>query len=331
MSPVDLSAGLRRPLVGPSAPLELLWVGHQLLNPQHFSTDHFAALGQQRKSDLASRLDRFWNDGVSGGAAEFVILADLAGDLLAERLDGLLEQVPADAGRNLRLRSEDPGDRIRMVERVGRLQREPKLWQTYLALMREIWGAVQDEWLSVGLPMVRRASDRVVRALERGDDLVEAAAPAMALVRRKRADWAALVDEGTAEGRLALIPSFFGGSWSLWDLPEHMVVGFDVSGRHARDLEEAGRSLAPRLRALSDPTRLNLLVHLANHPTSVGELAQMFSLAQPTVSAHLRVLREAGLVDGARQGGRTIYRSDARQLGRLLRETAERTSANLGA
>lgn len=51
--------------------------------------------------------------------------------------------------------------------------------------------------------------------------------------------------------------------------------------------------------ALADPTRRAILARLATGPATVTELGQPFGLRQPTISKHLRVLEEAGLI---RQG-----------------------------
>ncbi|MDA8395119.1 MAG: helix-turn-helix domain-containing protein, partial [Candidatus Dormibacteraeota bacterium] len=70
------------------------------------------------------------------------------------------------------------------------------------------------------------------------------------------------------------------------------------------------------------------LLRLAERPTSVGELARMFDLAQPTVSAHLRALRDATLVTTRRDGPRTLYRADRESLSELLAQVAARTGAS---
>lgn len=54
--------------------------------------------------------------------------------------------------------------------------------------------------------------------------------------------------------------------------------------------------------ALADPTRLILLYLLAEEPRHVGELAEKVGLPQPTISRHLKILRERGLVEAERQG-----------------------------
>ena len=61
------------------------------------------------------------------------------------------------------------------------------------------------------------------------------------------------------------------------------------------------------LQALSDPGRRTLLAILRDHPATAGELADALPIARPGVSRHLRVLREAGLVDARQDAQRRIY------------------------
>jgi len=61
------------------------------------------------------------------------------------------------------------------------------------------------------------------------------------------------------------------------------------------------------LQALSDPSRRTVLEILRDHPASAGELADALPIARPGVSRHLRVLREAGLVDVRQEAQRRIY------------------------
>ncbi len=65
--------------------------------------------------------------------------------------------------------------------------------------------------------------------------------------------------------------------------------------------------------ALSDPTRLLILYALADEQRNVTELTNDLNVIQPTVSRHLKVLRERGLVYTVRQGTTvTYYLSDNR-------------------
>lgn len=61
------------------------------------------------------------------------------------------------------------------------------------------------------------------------------------------------------------------------------------------------------LQAMADQSRRTVLEILRDHPASAGELAQALPIARPGVSRHLRVLREAGLVDVRQDAQRRIY------------------------
>jgi DNA-binding transcriptional ArsR family regulator len=59
--------------------------------------------------------------------------------------------------------------------------------------------------------------------------------------------------------------------------------------------------------ALADPTRRSIFERLARRPRSVGELAEMLPVSRPAVSQHLKVLRDAGLVEMRSEGARNHY------------------------
>ena len=67
------------------------------------------------------------------------------------------------------------------------------------------------------------------------------------------------------------------------------------------------RTVAQCLQALAAPSRLLILGHLREGPSSVGELAAAVGMEQPAVSQQLRLLRHLGLVVSERQGRRVFY------------------------
>jgi len=71
------------------------------------------------------------------------------------------------------------------------------------------------------------------------------------------------------------------------------------------------------LQALSDPSRRTLLDTLAGGPATAGELAALLPIARPGVSRHLRVLREAGLVEVRKQAQRRVYSLRAEPLAEI--------------
>ncbi|MEU4804499.1 metalloregulator ArsR/SmtB family transcription factor [Actinosynnema sp. NPDC023587] len=69
--------------------------------------------------------------------------------------------------------------------------------------------------------------------------------------------------------------------------------------------------LAPVFKALGDPVRLRLLSMIASRAggeVCVCELTPAFELSQPTISHHLKLLRQAGLIDSERRGTWVYYR-----------------------
>jgi DNA-binding transcriptional ArsR family regulator len=65
--------------------------------------------------------------------------------------------------------------------------------------------------------------------------------------------------------------------------------------------------IAQALRAIADETRLELLAHLSRSPRSTQELAPLLGLGESSVSHHLRVLAEAGLITASRKGHFVLY------------------------
>ncbi len=68
--------------------------------------------------------------------------------------------------------------------------------------------------------------------------------------------------------------------------------------------------IAPLLKAIADPVRLRLMSLVASHPggeACVCDLNDAFDLSQPTISHHLKVLHDAGLVDREKRGVWVYY------------------------
>lgn len=81
-------------------------------------------------------------------------------------------------------------------------------------------------------------------------------------------------------------------------------------------MKQIGYTKAPQnldaiFSALADPTRRSILTRLANGEASVNELAEPFSMSQPAVSKHLKVLEKAGLIERAIDKQRRLARLQA--------------------
>ena len=89
----------------------------------------------------------------------------------------------------------------------------------------------------------------------------------------------------------------------------------------ARPLSQAqAEQVAPLLKALAEPVRLRLMSLVASHPggeACVCDLNEAFDLSQPTISHHLKVLHEAGLLAREKRGVWVYYRASTEALASL--------------
>jgi ArsR family transcriptional regulator, arsenate/arsenite/antimonite-responsive transcriptional repressor len=78
--------------------------------------------------------------------------------------------------------------------------------------------------------------------------------------------------------------------------------------------------VAPLLKALADPVRLRLMSLVASHPggeACVCDLNDAFDLSQPTISHHMKVLHDVGLVEREKRGVWVYYRARTQALASL--------------
>ena len=70
-------------------------------------------------------------------------------------------------------------------------------------------------------------------------------------------------------------------------------------------------SLGDVFQALSDPTRRKILKLLKDRDMTAGEITEHFCISKPSISHHLSILKNAGLVDSEKKGQNIIYSFDA--------------------
>jgi ArsR family transcriptional regulator len=101
---------------------------------------------------------------------------------------------------------------------------------------------------------------------------------------------------------------------------EKKLCGVDVTGIDIRPVEgpAADEELAALAKAVGHPARVQILRLLSRRQSCIcGEIAEAFPLAQSTVSQHLKILKDAGLIRGDVDGPRVCYCIDARALRRF--------------
>ncbi len=291
-------------------------------NPPPASMCGGAAMVFDDREDLAARVRTFWDEG--GGETSFTemhILAHYSGALYATDPDVLweaLERGIATVPLDLDVASESPEDLVIFSDRFRRLKESPALVRSYLALLQEVWAPVNEMWQQ-SLPIIEEAARHFYAQYEKGMSLDVLVTPGCDIFRDRLPQISADIAGGKS---IAFIPCLFFGSSLYLDFPDLVMIGLGV-GMGDTEARARTESVARRLKAVADPTRLAILHSLAAAPSSVGELATLFRLAQPTVSMHVKVLRQSGLVHSERHDGRLRLSADPAAVESLLGDLRE--------
>ena len=286
-------------------------------NPPPTSMCGGAALAFDDNPDLAERVRTFWGDtDEETSLTEVQILAHHARAFDETDPDALwraLERAVATVSLDLHIPSESEQDIVLFSDRLGRLKRDPAMVRSYLDLLADVWAPVNDMWQQ-WLPAMEETGRHFVSQYERRTSLDVLITPGCDIFRERLPEIVSDLEGGKP---VDFVPCLFFGSSLYLDFPELVVIGIGLGAgnEHARARTE---SVARRLKAVADPTRLAILHSLAAAPSSVGELATLFRLAQPTVSLHVKVLRQSGLVHSERHAGRLRLSADPGAVETLL-------------
>lgn len=310
-------AARRSPPVEVTASLatELEWAMASALHPDWLE-DH-PTLGHVYRAHpgLDEALRRQWPDELGtdcGSFLELHALAHHAGVLFGTDGDALLDAVaeaaatmPPDAP-SLSLRSETPDDRRVVIARLAQLRRSKAGRERYVELVRRSWQAIRSDWEERGRASVDEAVRTRRRAVASGASWQEVADDTC--LSDQLAATVAAADPG---GRIVVVPAFYTHKGMFVELDGTVVIGVRSEGDGTAARARTER-LARQLKTISDPTRLAILDTLRRGPRTVTELAAAFALAQPTVSNHVKLLRDAGLVTDVREGRRRqlVVRAD---------------------
>jgi DNA-binding transcriptional ArsR family regulator len=301
----------------PSLACDLSWLLSVALRPAWQPKFPLASEMLDGREALVERIRTFWSDAQPEICfTEMQVLAHHAGALTEtspEALWAALEAAVATVPTDLGLESETAEDRATFLHRLELLQRSPERVRAYIDLLREAWAPVDEVW-QAARPGLEESGQQVVHQLRSGLPLGE-------LVGESCETFQSMLDDITirinAGQPLLIVPCLFFGKSLYLEFPGLTLVG---SGFQRGDLGSRARTepLARRLKTVADPTRLALLHFLASMPSTVGDLAVSFDLAQPTVSMHVKSLREAGLVRSERKGGRLQLSADPNAVEALL-------------
>jgi ArsR family transcriptional regulator len=193
----------------------------------------------------------------------------------------------------------------------------------YVALIRKLFALMAEHWERTGKAAAERAAEGI-RILASGGADLRTLLPGNGFVHKD--EFKAQLAKALVGRHVVVVPLGLAGAGQFfWSFPDLVLVGAGTESaeKEARRRERAER-VASRLKVLSDPTRVSILFELLR-PTclsaTVTELASQFGLSQPTVSVHIKMLREAGLALPERDGNQVHYKSDNATVEAYLEET----------
>jgi DNA-binding transcriptional ArsR family regulator len=212
-----------------------------------------------------------------------------------------------------------------VAERVAarlRTLREAAFAAAWTGAHRGLWRALRPLWEREGRPAAEAAAEAFRREYEATGSVL-AALPAHHFVRFEAG--ATSIERAEREGRVLVVPLGLAASGGFhFDVDGTLYVGFGLQAEqvHERTAEHVAR-LAQRMKAFADPTRallLALIGRFAGLHLTVGDLAAQVGVSQPTVSGHLRLLRDAGLVRLEKRGNKAFHTLDEDAIRAVLHE-----------
>lgn len=291
------------------------------MDPEKWVPPWVIELTAQRRP-LVEQLVNFWKapglDNLNGApyreCGELLVACWHQGALFSASPDAMLASLEGTFARGVPVPPLDsePLDVMRLIEkRLKLLEQDATLRSAYVEIVRELFAAMRPYWDAGREAAERTAEDLIARA--RGESDLRTLIPGNTWIHKEASQPHILAARD--RGELVIVPlGLAGGGQFYWSFPGVVLigVGVDSAERQARRKERAERA-ANRLKVLSDPTRVAILFELlgsSHHAATVTELASQFGLSQPTVSVHIKLLREAGLARPERDGNQVRYQAE---------------------
>ena len=314
--------------VSPSLPAELAWILDLLTQTAPYANPALAELDmsllpgvKSLRPPVMERARRLWNDPLAG-CPELILVADQAACLSHSDAAGLLGWLTTGSGgrpvTDYELLTEPAVDRAAIRARLRRLKDEVETRRSYRDLVAEVWKLVAPAWETRGRRAAVEACARWTSRLDEGLPIEDLMPPRHPLTYADRLGFDDLFTERDEFALSALHFCLSGGQ--VVDLTAYVHIAAPASDllpvRKVRD----AAFVADRLRVLAEPTRVHILIQLLSAPAGVMDLARSLHMTQPTVSGHVKVLRDAGLVQARRAGSRTIFVGSRKRIERLLED-----------
>jgi DNA-binding transcriptional ArsR family regulator len=313
--------------VTPSAPSELGWVLNLLVQSAPYAEPAISELDStllpgvaRLRAPVRRRFQELWEDDVAG-CPELLPAAHIAGCLLEtdqNRFLGWLARGTNQPPPPYALLAEPVAARPAILRRLERICTQGALRARYGELLASVWDEARGPWEREGRAIAIAASTSWLKRIERGGRIEDLVAPRHPLTRAEQLGFDDLFNHRSG---FVLSPLYFclsGGH--VADLGEYVHIAVAASDllpvRKARD----AMFVADRLRVLAERTRVHILIQLLSSPSGVMEVARALRLSQPTVSGHLKALRDAGLVHQRKLGSRTVFVASRKRIERHIED-----------
>jgi DNA-binding transcriptional ArsR family regulator len=314
--------------VAPSVPAELAWIMDLLTQTARYAEPALAELDASLlpgvrglRAPVMERARHLWNDSLPG-CPELLLVGDQADCLRHDDATRLFAWLTTGGSgppvASYELLTEPAVDRPAIRARLRRLKEEVETRRAYRDLVAEVWRLAAPAWETRGRRLAIEACGRWTSRLDAGASIEDLVPPRHPL---SIADRLGFEDIFTERDEFALSPLYFclsGGQ--VVDLTVYVHIATPASDLLAVRKVRDAAFVADRLRVLAEPTRVHILIQLLSAPAGVMDLARVLRMSQPTVSGHLKVLRDAGLVQPRRAAGRTVFVGSRKRIERLLED-----------
>jgi DNA-binding transcriptional ArsR family regulator len=309
-------------------PGELAWLLDLLTQTARYAEPALAELDASLlpgvkglRAPVMERSTRLWNDSVPG-CPELLLVADQADCVRHDNATRLLAWLTTGGSgptvTSYELLTEPAADRHTIRARLRRLKEDVGTRRAYRDLIAEVWRLAAPVWETRGRRLAVEACGHWMSRIAAGTSIEDLMPPRHPLTF---ADRFGFDDIFTERDEFALSPLYFclsGGQ--VVDLTDYVHIAVPASDllpvRKVRD----AAFVADRLRVLATPARVHILIQLLSAPAGVMDVARALHMSQPTVSGHLKVLRDAGLVQPRRAAGRTVFIGSRKRIERLLED-----------
>jgi DNA-binding transcriptional ArsR family regulator len=324
--PIDVGQPVCR-AVAPSAPSELAWLLNLLTQTAPYAEPALAELAtsllpgiSRSRAQIGQRIRRLWgNDGLAG-CPELLPIAMRADAVLDDDLGRLFGWFSTSGLHHVddELLSEKPQDRAAIRGRIRRLHEDAETRHLYREILHEVWQPASIAWERHGRARVVKACAVWRARLDTGAAIEDLVPPRHPLTRAEQLGFEDLLTHRMA---FAVSPLHFcmsGGH--VADMGDFVHIAVPASDLHPVRKVRDAMFVADRLRVLAEPTRVHILIQLFSAPAGVMEVARALRMSQPTVSGHVKMLRNAGLVQQRRVGARTVFIASRKRIERLLED-----------